>query len=325
MKIGIPRILLFYRYYPMWKAFFENLGIEVVPSSITNKLILDVSVEKSVSEACLPIKLAYGHVLDLKDKVDFIFLPRIVGLEYRTYMCPKFLGLPDMIRNSEIDAPPIIETTIDKRNFRSGFLKGFFDLGKVFTKNRMKILKAYLEGLRALSDYDKRLEEGISPLEIIDGKTFKRDRFKIKIGIVGHCYEIYDDFISGGMIGILDKLGVKVFTMEMFDWNTILKEANILSKKLFWTFGRELYGTARYLIRNKLVDGIILVVAFGCGPDSLVRELIERDLVKPINFPEITITVDEHSSELGLITRLEAFVDMLSRMAQNEDNLSPIW
>lgn len=311
MKIGIPRILLFYRYYPMWKAFFESLGIEVVPSSVTNKTILDTSVERAISEACLPIKLAYGHILDLADRVDFIFLPRIVGLEYRTYMCPKFLGLPDMVRNSGIDAPPIIETTIDKRNLRIGFLKGFFDLGMMFTKNRIKILKAYLEGLRALREYNRYLKEGNSPLEIIDGRKFKSDGFKIKIGIVGHCYEIYDEFISGGMIGILSKLGAKVFTMEMFDWNTILKEANILPKRLFWTFGRELYGTARHFIRNRLVDGIILVVAFGCGPDSLVRELIERDLVKPINFPEITITIDEHSSELGLITRLEAFVDML--------------
>lgn len=68
-----------------------------------------------------------------------------------------------------------------------------------------------------------------------------------------------------------------------------------------------------------------MVVAFGCGPDSLVRELIERDLVKPIDFPEITITIDEHSSELGLITRLEAFVDMLVRRKQYEDNLSTVW
>jgi predicted nucleotide-binding protein (sugar kinase/HSP70/actin superfamily) len=325
MKVGIPRVLLFYRYYPMWKAFFESLGVEVIPSSITNKQIMDASVEHAVSEACLPIKLAYGHILDLKDKVDYVFLPRIVGLEYKTYMCPKFLGLPDMIRNSEIDAPPIIENTIDKRNLRDGFLRGFFDLGRMFTKNKSRILKAYLEGLSALKEYNKKLETGASPLEIIDGEKFKNDDPKIRIGIVGHCYEIYDEFISGGMLRTLNKLGAKALSMEMFDWKTILKDADVLPKKLFWTFGRELYGTARYIIRNRLVDGIILVVAFGCGPDSLVRELIERDLIKPINFPEITITIDEHSSELGLVTRLEAFIDMLSRRKQSENNLSTVW
>lgn len=325
MRIGIPRVLLFYRYYPMWKAFFEALGLEVVPSSITNKELVDLSVEKSVSEACIPIKLVYGHIIDLKDKVDFIFLPRIVGLEYRTYMCPKFIGIPDMIRNADLDIPPIIDPTIDKRNSLTGFLKGFFELGKLFTKNSLKIIYAYREGLRALKVYNEKLKGEVTPLEILDGKNYKKDNFKIRIGIVGHCYEIYDEFISGGMIKILNRLGVKVLSMEMIDWKAVLKEADVLPKKLFWTFGRELYGTARYFIKKGLVDGIIMVVAFGCGPDSLVRELIERDLTKPIDFPEITITVDEHSSELGLITRLEAFVDMLIRRKQYEDNLSSVW
>lgn len=325
MKIGIPRVLLFYRYYPMWKAFFEALGLEVVPSSNTNKEIVDLSVEKSVSEACLPIKLVYGHVLDLKDKVDLIFMPRIVGLEYRTYMCPKFIGIPDLIRNIGLDIPPIIEPTIDKRNLITGFVKGFFDLGRLFTKSNIKIMQAYIEGLRALKLYNEKLKTEVTPLEVLDGRNLRKENLKLKIGIVGHCYEIYDEFISGGMIGILNRLGAKVLSMEMVDWRTILKEADVLPKKLFWTFGRELYGTARYFIKKRLVDGIIMVVAFGCGPDSLVRELIERDLVKPIDFPEITITIDEHSSELGLITRLEAFIDMLVRRKQYEDNLSTVW
>jgi predicted nucleotide-binding protein (sugar kinase/HSP70/actin superfamily) len=325
MKIGIPRVLLFYRYYPMWKAFFENLGLEVVPSSITNKEIVDTSVETSVSEACLPIKLVYGHVLDLKEKVDLIFIPRIVGLEYHTYMCPKFIGIPDMIRNAGLKIPPIIDPIIDKRNFRTGFIRGFFELGRFFTKNSTKIIRAYVESLKALRSYNERLKMGITPLEILDNRNFRKDDIKLKIGIIGHCYEIYDEFISGGMIGILNRLGVRVLSMEMVDWKDILKEADVLPKRLFWTFGRELYGTARYFIKRNLVDGIIMVVAFGCGPDSLIRELIERDLTKPIDFPEVTVTIDEHSSELGLITRLEAFVDMLARRKQYENNLSSVW
>jgi len=325
MKIGIPRVLLFYRFYPMWKAFFESLGIDVIPSSITNKEIMDVSIKESVSEACLPIKLAYGHVLELKDKVDFIYIPRIVGLEYHTYMCPKFIGLPDMIRATFSDIPPIIDHLIDKRNSHTGFIKSFLDLGKLFTNNKAKILSAYLNGLNALKEYDEQLKKGILPIEILEKKSLRSIESKTNIGIVGHCYEIYDEYISGGMIETLNKLGVKTLTMESLGWKTVLKEANALPKRLFWTFGRELYGTARYFIRQKLVDGIIVVVAFGCGPDSLVRELIEEDLVKPLSFPEITITVDEHSSDVGLLTRLEAFVDMLTRRSRNEDYLSPVW
>jgi predicted nucleotide-binding protein (sugar kinase/HSP70/actin superfamily) len=36
MKIGIPRALLFYHFYPLWKTFFENLGFQVILSPETN-------------------------------------------------------------------------------------------------------------------------------------------------------------------------------------------------------------------------------------------------------------------------------------------------
>ncbi|MHA1131865.1 MAG: acyl-CoA dehydratase activase-related protein, partial [Candidatus Helarchaeota archaeon] len=29
-KIGIPRSLLYYKYFPLWKTFFEELGYEII-------------------------------------------------------------------------------------------------------------------------------------------------------------------------------------------------------------------------------------------------------------------------------------------------------
>ena len=37
MKIGIPRALFYYHFYPLWKVFFESLGFDIVISSETNK------------------------------------------------------------------------------------------------------------------------------------------------------------------------------------------------------------------------------------------------------------------------------------------------
>ena len=37
IRVGIPRALLYYRYYPAWKAFFNALQAEVVLSPETNK------------------------------------------------------------------------------------------------------------------------------------------------------------------------------------------------------------------------------------------------------------------------------------------------
>ena len=56
--------------------------------------------------------------------------------------------------------------------------------------------------------------------------------------------------------------------------------------------------------------GIIHLISFGCGPDSLVGELVERRARRK-GFPFLLLTLDEHSGETGLLTRLEAFVDTL--------------
>ncbi|MBU2609087.1 MAG: hypothetical protein KKF26_07200, partial [Chloroflexi bacterium] len=37
IRVGIPRALLYYQYYPAWKTFFEELGAEVVVSAPTSQ------------------------------------------------------------------------------------------------------------------------------------------------------------------------------------------------------------------------------------------------------------------------------------------------
>jgi len=61
------------------------------------------------------------------------------------------------------------------------------------------------------------------------------------------------------------------------------------------------------------VDGIIGVMAFGCGPDSLMMEKLRRKARSQKSPPFMCLTVEEHTSETGVITRLEAFLDMLQR------------
>ncbi|MCK4326758.1 hypothetical protein KAW55_08400, partial [bacterium] len=113
MKIGIPRSLLYYHYFPLWKSFFEELGLEVVLSSPTNKKILENGVKKAVDDACLPVKLYFGHVMELADKVDYIFVPRLVSVEEDAFTCPKIIGLPDMLRASLDKLPPLLDTCFD--------------------------------------------------------------------------------------------------------------------------------------------------------------------------------------------------------------------
>ena len=58
------------------------------------------------------------------------------------------------------------------------------------------------------------------------------------------------------------------------------------------------------------VDGLIYITAFGCGTDSLTAELVERTVRRRSGIPQLILNIDEHTGQAGVVTRLEAFVDM---------------
>ena len=90
MKLGIPRALLYYDHAPLWSTLLEGLGFELVISPPTNKAILDLGVNRAPDEACLPVKICYGHLAALEEKVDALFLPRMVSERPKTFFCPAW-------------------------------------------------------------------------------------------------------------------------------------------------------------------------------------------------------------------------------------------
>lgn len=141
-KIGIPRSLFYYRFAPFWEIFFSALGAEAVFSDPTNKRILDDGVRSCVDEACLPIKLFYGHVLNLKDRVDYILVPRFTSISKNEYICPEFGGLPDMIRHNLKGLPSLIDTEVNMRKSARGGLEAAVEFGAMIGADRRKAAKA---------------------------------------------------------------------------------------------------------------------------------------------------------------------------------------
>ena len=46
MKIGLPKALLYYHYTPLWKAFFNELNIDIIESNDTTAKTLILGKEK---------------------------------------------------------------------------------------------------------------------------------------------------------------------------------------------------------------------------------------------------------------------------------------
>ncbi|WP_422443841.1 acyl-CoA dehydratase activase-related protein [Thermoanaerobacterium sp. DL9XJH110] len=329
MKIGIPRALLFYNYYPLWKTFFENLGHEVVLSGPTNKKILKDGVELTVDDACLPVKLFHGHVKELLGKVDALYVPRIVSVEPKKYICPKFLGLPDMIKSNIPDLPLMIDTKLDLYKRKSGMYEHFFQIGRILNKNKLNIIAAYIKAWKAYKNHAKRfsvdaqeaLNNILNNYDLKNGINRVND-FKYAVLLLGHPYNLYDSFINMNLISKLSQNSVKVITPEMVPLRKILRGAANLPKDMFWTLGRNIIGCAYCHLEEEEIDGIIHVASFGCGPDSLVGELLERMVIRKYKMPFLYLNLDEHAGEAGFNTRLEAFLDILEGRKDGENNLS---
>ncbi|MCK9444443.1 MAG: acyl-CoA dehydratase activase-related protein [Tissierellaceae bacterium] len=294
MIIGIPKGLLYYDYYPFFESFFQGLGANTVTSEDTNKTILDEGIKHCVDEACLPVKVFHGHVASLRGKSDLILIPRIMQISQGEYICPKFCGLPEMVKNSIPDLP----TTIDQPIYAAS-RKELFN----WAKDSGGLMGASQKMIR--SSFDEALE-----IQSRHNPGIKDENFKYTIALGGHPYNIYDKFINMNIIEKLNQMDVGILTEERVGEEIKNEEVKFLYKKPFWTFARNSFGFLSYVSKEKNVDGIIYISSFACGIDSVIIELVKERIG---NMPFMVLKVDEHTGEAGLDTRIEAFIDMIWR------------
>jgi predicted nucleotide-binding protein (sugar kinase/HSP70/actin superfamily) len=332
MKVGIPRTLAYFSYFPVWETFFREVGAEVVVSNPTNKDILNAGIKETITDACIPIKLYHGHVANLKGKVDYLFIPRLVNLNNSTTYCPKFLGLPEMVKSSIEGLPPIIDIRVDLRKGRYELFKISYRLGRMFTHNSWRIFRAYKKAMDAFRKFRKLIEEGVFPEDAIralngsgEATIRKEDPDQLKIALLGYPYEIYDGFLNLNLIDKLKSMKISIVTADMIPEKVLDTQKNKFSKGMFWTFSDQALKAAMYFIEQGKVDGMIHVTAFGCGPDSMVDRYIELEIKDKKNIPYMSLMIDEHSAEAGMLTRLEAFVDMLRRRRIQDENRIPVY
>ncbi|MEO0114388.1 MAG: acyl-CoA dehydratase activase-related protein [candidate division WOR-3 bacterium] len=331
-KIGIARALYSYYHFHLFKTFFENLGASVIISPPTSKAILKLGIENSPAEICLPVKAFLGHIYYLKDKVDYLFLPRIVCIKRDKRLrfgCPKAIGLPDLIKATFKNLPPILELIWDERI--KPLMDSFFTIARILGKDKRVANYAYEEGLKAQSLNNQLLLAGLTPDQIFETKlenlpidnpknnatifepvlsNFTPHSLPV-VGIVGHPYLLFDPELSLGVIDHLKSLGISVLTPTMLSPSTIQNSITMV-EELSWIYEQEILGSAIHFLQNQSVDGLLLISSFACGTSAVVNEIIVHEIACNASVPLLTLLLDEHTSKTGLVTRLESFVDLIT-------------
>jgi predicted nucleotide-binding protein (sugar kinase/HSP70/actin superfamily) len=294
LRIGLPRGLYYYKFDTFLDRFLKQLEIDVVISPETNKKILIDGLNSCVDDACLPIKIFHGHIMYLRDKCDLIIVPRIMEYQKSEYICPKFCGLPEMLKYSIPGLPQLTLMPLYTGDINSLY-KWCSSIGHFAGVKPGRIKDSFWKAYEKykLSSYGLNDET----------KTFR-------VALLGHPYIIYDKFVNMDVVKKLDKLDTGVITQEFVQEEDQKEVYHSMLIYPFWSCIKETLGAGNFFARNGMVDGIIYLSSFQCGIDSVIIDLL-KDLVQ--NIPLLVLKFDEHSGEAGLETRLEAFIDMIKR------------
>ncbi len=313
IRIGIPRALFYYSYYPFWEAFFTELGAEVVVSDPTNRKILQDGLNRSSSELCLPIKLLLGHIVHLRDRCDFVFLPYILSTQKGSYYCPKLIATPDIAKAS-LPGLSLLSADVDTGNFFSSLFSSLWEVASKLCTNPVKIYGACRKALARQAVFEGHVHGGALFEEALSGTLASlppETKDGPVVAVIGHTYLFNDDCISFDLVRRLRKRGARVVTSDMLSAERIDRTLSTLECGTHWSLGNRVVAAALHYSRREDVDGIVYITPFGCSSDSLIKEYIDVNL--PVKKPMLILTVDEHSGDAGVVTRLEAFFDMIAR------------
>jgi predicted nucleotide-binding protein (sugar kinase/HSP70/actin superfamily) len=142
------------------------------------------------------------------------------------------------------------------------------------------------------------------------------------VGIIGEFYVLLEPFSNLDVEKELGKLGVEVrrsiFTSEWTKFSLFLNplgvnEKDRLHKAAMPYLKRDIGGEGWETVGEKVLhakdyDGLVHLAPFTCMPEIVAQNIMPSTKE---NIPVLTILCDEQLGKPGMLTRLEAFVDLL--------------
>ncbi|MCX6303776.1 MAG: acyl-CoA dehydratase activase [Bacteroidetes bacterium] len=306
--IGLPASLHLFEELPLWKRFFANLSIRTVTS---DQFANPVRSGKRIAgaEFCAPIDSMYGHASWLAGKADFIFQP--VSLEtrdkdensdrYYCYYTQFSASLVHTLKDKNI-AGKMISPLL---NFSKGNRQVIKKLAESLqpalgtAASPAKVRAAFDEALLFANDRKKKLFA-------LFQREFKPDA-GISVVLLGRPYVVLSKSMNKGIPDIFAGNGVKPFFQDMVAPDELLsEETELLLRKIPWYYAAKILETAKTAATTKNLYPV-LITAFKCAPDSFILEYFKK-LLNDYHKPYLILQIDEHDSNVGYETRIEAAI-----------------
>jgi len=352
MKATFPRFG--YDTYAL-KTFVEDLGGEVILPPPTSKRTVELGVRYGPELICMPFKLTLGNFIEaLEHGADTLFMAagaKKCRFGYYHYLQDRALAR----LGRDYRLVPVGQYTPYSFLFR--VMPAAFSVSStrvirgvciMFEKSRLTQYFRTLLNQRRAVDFagaERLLPEAIRLVEGAKTVTqirharrrlaamFERDgrRPGLTIGLVGEIYYMIEQYSNQEVEKELARLGVEV-VFERTLFHHLLHLLGVdpsyhRSRRLARRYLRECpggeairtVGEAVHFVENRRVDGIVHIFPFTCMPENIALEALQQ-LSEDTGVPVLSLSFDEHTSRTGLLTRLEAFVDLVQRRRRGDDN-----
>jgi predicted nucleotide-binding protein (sugar kinase/HSP70/actin superfamily) len=257
------------------------------------------------SETCYPIKVFQGHVKTLVEKTRYLFLPTIINMptaqtEETGFFCPLVQGSQYMARAAlDIPGSALISPTVYlKESVERIVLDLHRSLGDRLGLSRRQIDRAYRQALEVQLAFQQDL--------IHHGRTFldSLQANDLWVAVSGRPYNLYDERLNLKLGHNLAKLGIKAIPQDFLDTASVdLSDF----PNMYWGSGAQILRTAKFVKANSGAYGLHLT-NFSCGADSFIEHFYRHVMEQK---PYLILELDEHSAVAGMVTRLEAFKNVI--------------
>lgn len=308
--VGVPLTLIMFKFFPMVNAFFKHLGFNVILSHPTDEETIRLSQKYAQGETCYPVKLIYGHMMQLAEqKVDYIFLPSILTIRHphahaaHNYACPYMQTAAKAVFDTlrlEQRGIRLLSPTLNLDLGARMMALAMLDTGKSLGFRKSQCLPGLLKGAAAVQKYTAGVEKLGEEL-----MANLKPEEKVLV-LITRNYGISDPMLNMGIPDLLLQRGYKVMTLGHLPGMSL-----DISKDypgMYWPFGDHLLSGAKLIANHPNLYAVYLT-NHGCGPDTLISHMFQEEMGDK---PYLQIEVDEHYSKVGVITRVEAFLNSIS-------------
>jgi len=325
--IGIKRSTATLGEKGIWSAaLFKKLGFHPVVSPRTDREIAKIGIDNSRTDFCIARKIATGHAAALNNHpdIEYLFNPSFIeqrknsppDLKYCIYTESEGYVLNDVMsldKNKQIN--PILHFG-DEELLVQAFKKEFNRIGFRFADKEIR------DAIKYANEAEERFKEELYKEGDKFLETIERAGAKAYVGI-GRDYVLLDPEASSSSGDMFSQIRGLYYIPQIFLEHRF-RDIPIkgIANNEFWVQSVKILKASLFVANHPDLFAIIMM-NFGCGPDSL-KIYQEEKIQQAADKAALVLLTDAQTNNAPFVTRTEAHERVVNQSKPKKLNLGKI-